>query len=82
MIDEILISALNQYNSKSGKRPHFILQGGRDYKFSFKDRLLEMEFDESFVLPYLEKHESEIIELVSSYYGFDVEVTWKLSEIV
>ena len=81
MIDEILISALNQYNSKSGKRPHFILQGGRDYKFSFKDRLLEMEFDESFVLPYLEKHESEIIELVSSYYGFDVEVSWKLSAL-
>ena len=79
-IDNALISALSQYKSKSGKRPHFILQGNRNYTFSFKKRHLSMEFEEEFVLPYLEKHRSEIIREINSLYGFEVEISWELTK--
>ena len=79
-IDNALISALSQYKSKSGKRPHFILQGNRNYTFSFKKRHLSMEFEEEFVLPYLEKHRSEIIREINSLYGFEVEIFWELTK--
>ena len=79
-IDDALITALSQYNSKSGKRPHFIKQGRRDYKLSYKSKKLHMQFDEDFVLPYLEKHREEVLREINSLFEFNLEVSWSLTD--
>jgi hypothetical protein len=79
-IDNALISALSQYKSKSGKRPHFIIQGGRSYEISYTFKRLHMQFDESFVLPYLVRHKEEIISELSSLFNFEVDVSWSLTD--
>ena len=78
-IDNALISALSQYKSKSGTRPHFIMQGGRNYELSYKSKELHMQFDEDFVLPYLIKHREEVIDELNSLFGFEIEVSWSLT---
>ena len=80
LIDDALITALSQYNSKSGKRPHFIKQGRRDYKLSYKSKKLHMQFDEDFVLPYLEKHREEVLREINSLFEFNLKVSWSLTD--
>ena len=78
-IDNALITALSQYKSKTGTRPHFIKQGRRDYKLSYKSKKLHMEFDEEFVIPYLEKHRKEVLREIDSLFDFNLEISWSLT---
>lgn len=78
-IDNALITALSQYKSKTGTRPHFIKQGRRDYKLSYKSKKLHMQFDEEFVIPYLEKHRKEVLREIDSLFDFNLEISWSLT---
>jgi phosphatidylserine/phosphatidylglycerophosphate/cardiolipin synthase-like enzyme len=80
LIDDALITALSQYKSKSGKRPHFIKQGGRDYRLSYKSKKLHMQFDEDFVIPYLEKHREKVLCEINSLFEFKLKVSWSLTK--
>ena len=80
MIDEALLLALNEYNSKSGKRAHFILQGERKYWFA-PPNTLKMKFKIKRVHFYLEKERERIIQTLSDYFGFPLEFQWPVPEM-
>jgi hypothetical protein len=39
-----------------------------------------MQFDEAFVLPYLEKHREEVLREINSLFEFNLEVSWSLTD--
>ena len=80
MMDEALLLALSEYNSKSGKRKHFILQGNRKYWF-VPPNTLKMKFKNKRVHFYLEKERGRIIETLSDYFGFPLKVQWPITEM-
>lgn len=80
MIDEALLLALSEYNSKSGKREHFILQGNRKYWF-VPPNTLKMKFKIKRVHFYLEKERGRIIETLSDYFEFPLKVQWPIPEM-
>jgi len=81
MIDEALLLALSKYQSKSGKREHFILQGKRKYSF-ITPNTLKMKFKISRVHFYLEKERAKITDTFSDYFGFQLNLQWPISEMV
>ncbi len=80
MIDEALLLALSEYNSKSGKREHFILQGNRKYWF-VPPNTLKMNFKIKRVHFYLEKERERIIETLSDYFEFPLKLQWPIPEM-
>jgi phosphatidylserine/phosphatidylglycerophosphate/cardiolipin synthase-like enzyme len=80
MMDEALLLALSEYNSKSGKREHFILQGNRKYWF-VPPNTLKMKFKIKRVHFYLEKERGRIIETLSDYFGFPLKLQWPIPEM-
>ena len=80
MIDEALLLALSEYNSKSGKREHLILQGKRKYWF-IPPNTLKMNFKIKRVHFYLEKERVRIIGTLSDYFGFQLNAQWPIPEM-
>ena len=81
VIDDVLLKALKEYNSKSGKREHFILQGKRTYRFKPPNRLT-MRFKKGFIYDYLEKERTKIDLQFRSQHGLELELEWPVSKHV
>lgn len=75
MIDEALVTALIEYQSKSGKREHFVLQGEREYEFA-PPHILRMKFKKGFVLNYFKDNRDKIILSLTDSLGFEVKPSW------
>jgi len=81
VIDNVLLEALKEYNSKSGKREHFILQGKRTYRFKPPNSLV-MKFTKGFVHGYLEKERKKIEDQFRLQHGLDLDLIWPIPKQV
>lgn len=78
-IDNVLLAALSDYKSKSGKREHLIKQGKRSYKFKPPNKL-SMRFQKKFVHGYLEKERTKIENEFQTQHGLTLDLDWPVSK--